>query len=102
MGRTHKEIKMFVLINRINEKGNVKQALVDTSKIVFVTETEPHINYDKPTKFEDQVDEDNGETTQVPAEWEETPRYLIAFDNGKHPMFLDKENYDKVVAALTK
>ena len=102
MGRTHKEIKMFVLINRINEKGNVKQALVDTSKIVFVTETEPHVDYDKPTKFEDQVDENSEETTQVPVEWETTPRYLIAFDNGKHPMFLDKENYDKVVAALTK
>ena len=93
---------MFVLINRINEKGNVKQALVDTSKIVFVTETEPHVDYDKPTKFEDQVDENSEETTQVPVEWETTPRYLIAFDNGKHPMFLDKENYDKVVAALTK
>jgi len=93
---------MFIQITRINEKGNEKVALVDTSKIVFVTETEPHVDYDKPTKFEDQVDEDNGETTQVPVEWEETPRYLIAFDNGKHPMFLDKENYDKVVAALTK
>lgn len=102
MGRTHKEIKMFIQITRINEKGNEKVALVDTSKIVFVTETEPHINYEKPVEWEDQENEETGEVEKVPCKYEETPRYLIAFDNGKHPMFLDKENYDKVVAALTK
>ena len=91
---------MFVKVNRINDNGNVKVAYVDTSKIVFVTETEPHINYGKPTKFEDQVNEETGETIQVPVEWETSERYLIAFDNGKHPMFLDKENFDLIVANL--
>ena len=92
---------MFVQITRINEKGNVKVAYVDTSKIVFVTETEPHINYDNPVEWEEREDEDLGQI-KVATKWEETPRYLIAFDNGKHPMFLDKENFDKVVACLNK
>lgn len=93
---------MFIQITRINEKGNEKVALVDTSKIVFVTETEPHINYDKPVEWEDQPSEELGCMIKVPTKYEETPRYLIAFDNGKHPMFLDKDNFDKVVAALNK
>jgi len=93
---------MFIQITRINEKGNEKVALVDTSKIVFVTETEPHVDYDKPVDYEETEDEETGVITKVPSKWEETPRYLIAFDNGKHPMFLNKENFDKVVAALNK
>lgn len=92
---------MFVKINRINEKNNVKELVVDTSKIVFLSETEPHVNYDKPIEWEDQEDEELG-LIKVPTKYEETPRYLIAFDNGKHPQFIDKENYDKLVKLLTK
>ena len=85
---------MFLKIHRINEKNNVKALVVDTDKIVFLSETEPHVEYDKPTKFEDQVDDETGETTQVPVEWETTERYLIAFDNGKHPQFISKSTYE--------
>ena len=92
----------FVKINRINEKGNVKELLVDTNKIVFLSETEPHVDYDKPTKYEEVTNDETGEVTQEPCEWETTPRYLIAFDNGKHPQFIDKENYEKLSAILLK
>lgn len=92
----------FVKINRINEQGNIKELVVDTNKIVFLSETEPHVNYDKPTKYEEQTDEETGIITKVPCEWETTPRYLIAFDNGKHPQFIDKDNYEKLSAILLK
>lgn len=91
---------MFVKINRINEKNNVKELVVDTNKIVFVSETEPHINYDDPIEFEDVVDEETGETEHKPVKWSETPRYLIAFDNGKHPQFIDEETYVKLSKIL--
>lgn len=88
---------MFVKVNRINDNGNVKVAYVDTSKIVFVTETEPHVETET---VEMPVNEDGTETVPVTKIVGETPRYLIAFDNGKHPMFLDKENFDLIVANL--
>lgn len=93
---------MFVKINRINEKENVKELIVNLDEIAFLSETEPHVCYDKPTKFEDSTDEETGETTQVPVEWETTERYLIAFKNGKHPQFIDKENYEKLKNLLLK
>lgn len=92
---------MFVKINRINEKNNVKELIVDTNEIAFLSETEPHINYDKPIAFVD-VENEDGEMVQEPSEWETTPRYLIAFKNGKHPQFLDKDNYEKLSAILLK
>ena len=93
---------MFVKVTRINEQGHEKELLVDTSKIVFLSETEPHICYDKPTKYETKVNEDTGEEYQEPVEFEVQERFLIAFDNGKHPQFLDRENYEKLSALLTK
>ncbi len=93
---------MFVKLTRINEKEHEKEIVVNTEEIAFVTETEPHVNYDNPTKFEDQINVETGEKEQVAVEWETTPRYLIAFKNGKHPQFLNKENYDKIVSILTK
>ena len=92
---------MFVKINRINEQNHVKEIVVDTDEIVFVTETEPHINYDEPIEWETKFDDEMGQI-QVATKWTETPRYIIAFKNGRHPQFLDKENYDKLVDALTK
>lgn len=90
---------MFVKINRINEKNNVKELIVDTSEIVFLSETEPHT---EPVEWEEQENEETGEVEKVPSKWEETPRYLIAFKNGKHPQFIDKENYEKLSAILLK
>ena len=46
---------MFVKLTRINEKEHEKEIVVNTEEIAFVTETEPHVNYDNPTKFEDQI-----------------------------------------------
>lgn len=91
---------MFVKINRINEKGNVKELIVDTNEIVFLTETEPHVDYEKPVGYEETEEEDTGIITKIPNEWETTNRYLIAFKNGKHPQFIDKENYDKLSEIL--
>lgn len=93
---------MFAKITRINEQGHEKELVLNTEEVAFVTETEPHVDYDKPTKFEEQVNVETGEKEQVPVEWETEPRYLIAFKNGKHPQFLNKENYDKLVSILTK
>lgn len=93
---------MFVKITRINEDGREKEILVDTDKIVFVSETEPHICYDKPTKFEKRVDLDTGEEEEVPVEFETQERFLITFDNGRHPQFIDRANYEKLSALLTK
>ena len=93
---------MFVKLTRINENGNKKELLVDTSKIVFLSETEPHVCYDKPTKFAKEVDLETGEECEVPTAWETEERFIIAFDNGRHPQFLDRENYEKLSAVLTK
>lgn len=92
---------MFVTITRINQEGHEKEIVVDTEEIVFVTETEDHVCYDKPTKFEKVIDEETGEETNEPVEWETEKRYLIAFKNGKHPQFLDKKNYDVIKQILT-
>ena len=83
---------MFVTITRINQEGHTKEIVVDTSKVVFITQTEDHVCYDKPTKFE--------EETQEPIEWETEERFLIAFDNGKHPQFLDRKNYELLKAFM--
>ena len=83
---------MFVKITRVNENNNKKELVVDTNEIVFLSETEPHVCYDKPTKF----DEEYGE----PIEWETEERFLIAFKNGKHPQFIDRENYEKLAKLL--
>ena len=93
---------MFVTLTRINEKDNAKELVVNTEEVVFITETEPHVFYDKPTKFETRVDEDTGETYDEPVEWETRKQYLVAFKNGKHPQFLDEENYNKLKSVLTK
>lgn len=95
-------MEKFVKLTRINEQGHEKEIIVDTNEIVFITETEPHVCYDKPTKFEEQVNVDTGETEQVPVEWETEERFLIAFKNGKHPQFLNRANYDKLANVLTK
>lgn len=93
---------MFVKINRLNEDNEVKELVVNTEEIAFLSETKPHINYDKPTKFEDVENDETGEIEHTPVEWEVTPRYLIAWKNGKHPQFLDEENYNKLVSLLVK
>ena len=98
----YRRLKMFVKITRINEQNHEKELLVNTEEIVFLSETEPHVNYDKPTKYEDTTDEDTGVITKVPVEWETTERFLIAFKNGKHPQFLDRANYEKLTKVLTK
>lgn len=85
MGRTHKENKMFVKINRFNEDNEVKELVVNTEEIAFLSETKPHVE-----------ESEDGETEI------ETPRYLIAWKNGKHPQFIDKENYEKLVSLLVK
>lgn len=92
----------FVKLNRINEKNHTKMLDVDIDEIAFISEAEPHINYDKPTKFEEQVNVDTGETEQVPVEWEVQERFVIAFKNGKHPQFLDRENYEKLDKLLPR
>lgn len=92
---------MFVTITRINEDNERKELVVDTKKIVFLSETKPHVCYDKPTKFVEVKDEETGEVSQEPVEWEVEERFLIAFDNGKHPQFLDRENYEVLKKALT-
>lgn len=93
---------MFVKLTRINEQGHEKEIIVDTNEIVFITETEPHVDYDKPTKFEEKDNVETGEKEQVAVEWETQERFLIAFKNGKHPQFLNRENYEKLVNVLTK
>ena len=93
---------MFVTITRINQEGHAKEIVVDTSKIVFLTQTEDHVCYDMPTKFEERIDIDTGEKENVPVEWETEERFLVAFDNGKHPQFLDRANYEILKKILTK
>lgn len=90
---------MFVTIHRINEDNEVKELVVNTEEIVFLSETKPHINYDKPTEFAD-VENENGNVESEPVQFETEPRYLIGFKNGRHPQFLDKENYEILKKAL--
>lgn len=93
---------MFTKINRINEQNHVKELVVNLDEIAFLSETEPHVCYDKPTKFVDETDDDTGETVQTPVEWETEPRYLIAFKNGKHPQFISKATYEQLTEMLLK
>ena len=93
---------MFVTITRINQEGHEKELVVDTSKVLFITQTEDHIRYDKPTKFVKVTEEETGEEHEEPIEWETEERFLIAFDNGKHPQFLDRANYEILKKILTK
>ena len=90
----------LVIITRLNEKNHEKELTLNTDEICFLSETEPHIDYDKPTKFDEVTNDETGEVEKTPVEWETTPRYLIAFNNGKHPQFIDKTNYDKLKAFL--
>lgn len=92
---------MFVKITRINEQNHEKELLVNTEEIAFLSETEPHINYDVVTKYEDTTDE-CGVITKTPIEWQVEERFVIAFKNGRHPQFLDRANYEKLVKVLTK
>ena len=92
---------MFIKLVRINQEGNEKEIVIDTSKVVFITETEPHVNYDKVIGYEETEDE-NGVITKVPNEWETERRFLVAFDNGRHPQFLDETNYNLLKDALLK
>ena len=93
---------MFVTITRINEDNERKELVVNTDEIAFLSETKDHVCYDKPTKFEEVEDEETGEKTQEPVEWKTEERFLIAFKNGKHPQFLDRENYEILKQILTK
>ena len=93
---------MFVKLTRINEQGHEKELLVNTEEIAFLSETEPHVNYEKVVNYEDTTDEDTGVITKTPIEWEVQERFVIAFKNGKHPQFLDRANYEKLVEILTK
>lgn len=91
---------MFVKITRKNESNHDKELIVDTNEIAFITQCEDKANYDKPTKFVEEVDLDTGEKINEPVEWEMEERYLIAFKNGKHPQFLDKANYETLKEIL--
>ena len=93
---------MFVTLTRINQQGHEKELVVDTNEIVFITQAEDHICYDKPTKFEPKEDEDTGEKLYEPVEWETEERFVIAFKNGKHPQFLNRANYETLKKILTK
>ena len=93
---------MFVKITRINEQNHEKELLVNTEEIAFLSETEPHVNFEKPTKYEEVEDKETGVIVKTPIEYETTERFLIAFKNGKHPQFLDRANYEKLVEILTK
>ena len=93
---------MFVKVNRINEQNHVKELVVNVDEIAFLSETEPHINYDEPIDWKDVIDEDTGETIHTPVKWTETERFLIAFKNGKHPQFIDRDTYEKLTAMLVK
>lgn len=78
---------MFIKLTRINGCGNEKELVVNTEEIVFVTEIE--------------------DTREVAIEGSDTDftrekLFLIGFKNGQHPQIVDKENYDKLVAELTK
>ena len=93
---------MFVKLVRINESNEQKELVVDTNEIVFLSEAQDHINYDKPTAYSETIDEETGVKTCVPTEWETTKRYVIAFKNGKHPQFIDSENYELLKSILLK
>jgi len=93
---------MFVTLTRINQKGHEKELVVDTNEIVFITQAEDHIFYDKPTKFEPRVDEETGDKKYEPVEWETSEVFVIAFKNGRHPQFLDRANYEELKKILTK
>lgn len=93
---------MFVTLTRINQQGHEKELVVDTNEIVFITQAEDHICYDKPTKFETKVDIETGEEVNEPVAWETEERFVIAFNNGKHPQFLNRANYETLKKILTK
>ena len=84
---------MFVKLVRINEDNEPRELIVDTNEIVFLSEATDHVNYDEPTEWETITDEDTGEEQKIPTKWTTSKRYVIAFKNGKHPQFLDSENY---------
>ena len=90
---------MFIKLTRINQNNEKKELVVDTTKIAFVSECEPHYNYDAPIGYEETTDE-NGVITKTPNEWESEKRYVVAFDNGRHPQILDEENYQTLINVL--
>ena len=102
---------MFVKINRINEKENTKELIVNLDEIAFLSQAEDHIRYDKPIEFKEEVDEETGEKVideetgevkQIPVKWETEERFVLGFKNGKHPQFLDRANYEQLRDMLLK
>lgn len=93
---------MFVKLVRINQNDKEMEIVVNTEEIAFITECEPHVDYDKPTDYEETTDEDTGVITKVPSAWEETRRFVVAFKNGRHPQFLDETNYNTLKEILLK
>lgn len=93
---------MFVKITRINQQGHEKELVVNVEEINFLTQTEDHICYDKPVEFAERINPETGETEKEPVAWETEERFLIAFNNGKHPQFLDRANYEKLKEIVTK
>ena len=91
---------MFVKLTRINESNQKMELVVDTNEIVFVSESKPHYHYDKPVAFAKETDPATGEEYEYATEFESEPRYVIAFKNGRHPQFIDKDNYDTLVNIL--
>lgn len=92
---------MFVKVTRINSNNQERELLVNTDEIAFLSQAADHICYDKPTKFETTTDDETGETSEIPVEWETEPRYVIGFKNGRHPQFIDKFNYEFLSKILT-
>jgi len=64
---------MFVKLTRINQSNHEKEIVLNTDEIEFVTAIET-----------------------------EEELFLVAFKNGMHPQFINKENYDKLVEILLK
>lgn len=91
---------MFIQLTRINTQNHEKDILVNVEEIAFLSECEDHINYDKPTAYEETTNEDTGVITKVPVEWETEKRYVIGFKNGKHPQIVDQANRDKLAEVL--
>ena len=87
---------MFVKITRFNEDNEVKELVVNTEEIAFLSETKPHLEWE-----EEEHQLDDGTTVPVQKVVSEEPRYLIGFKNGRHPQFISKETYEKLVNKLS-
>ena len=81
---------MFIKVNRTNRSGEIKETLINTTKVIAITEIH--------TEGQNLYNED-GDLVKT----ESAPQlYRVALEGTPMEIVVDKDNYDTLVKELTK